>query len=107
MAPLAMMGPVGAACGTPVAGSSVIASTELGTRAERASAGTATVCDWVTETTPSERGALPAGMIHNSGTLPCASGVPGTGTTSTVPRAGSTEASQPGLPSSCASVVTG
>ena len=59
------------------------------------------------ETAPSETGALPAGISHSSGTRPCGSGAEGTGTISTVPRAASTEASQPGVPSSCASGVTG
>jgi hypothetical protein len=57
MAPLAMIGPLGAAWGMPVAGSSEIASTEPATSARRASAGTATVPDWLMDTAPSERGA--------------------------------------------------
>ena len=50
IAPLAMTGPVGAPCGCPPAGSSVIASTEPATRAARTSCGTVTVCDFSMDT---------------------------------------------------------
>ena len=63
--------------------------------------------DLLIETRPSERGALPAGISQSSVTRPCESGAEGTGTMSTVPCELSTEASQPGVPSSWASGVTG
>ncbi len=50
---------------------------------------------------------MPAGISHSSGTRPWGSGALGTGTMSTVPRTASTEASQPGVPSSCDKGVTG
>src|SRR5882757_10304682 len=102
-----MIGPDGAACGTPVAGSKVTARTEPATNAARTSSGTVTVSDLLIETRPSERGALPAGISQSSVTRPWESGAEGTGTMSTVPCELSTEASQPGVPSSWASGVTG
>ena len=107
IAPLAMIGPDGAACGTPVADSNDTARTEPATKAARISSGTVTVYDLLVETRPSERGALPAGISQSSVTRPCESGAEGTGTMSTVPRELSTEASQPGVPSSWAIGVTG
>src|ERR1700748_2631056 len=102
-----MIGPDGAACGIPAEGSSVTARTEPETKAARTSSGTFTVCDLSVDTRPSERGDLPAGISQSSATRPAASGAEGTGTISTVPLTRSTDASHPGVPSSCASGVTG
>ncbi len=83
-----------------------MASVEPAVIARRSSAGTAMVCALSVVTTPSERGASPAGISHSSGTRPSASGALGTGTSRIAPLAVSSVARYAGVPSSKLSVVT-